>query len=74
MSFPRSNWQEATAGGLWLSAAAGLAWLGPQLPTLECAILSILLLVGLIVIPRRFWSWLLGPLFSYDLIRAARRN
>jgi ABC-type transport system involved in multi-copper enzyme maturation permease subunit len=74
MSHYCPTWQEATAGGLWLAGAAGLFWLGPELSLLERAILSIILLVGLLIILRRFWSWLLGPLFFYDLVRTARRN
>jgi ABC-type Na+ efflux pump permease subunit len=74
MSLPCPTWQEATAGGLWLAGAAGLFWLGPELPLLERAILWIILLVGLLIVLRRLWSWLLGPLFFYDLVRTARRN
>jgi ABC-type transport system involved in multi-copper enzyme maturation permease subunit len=59
---------------LWLAGAAGLYWLGPQLPLLERVILWTILLVGLVIVLRRFWSWLLGPLFFYDLVRTARRN
>jgi ABC-type transport system involved in multi-copper enzyme maturation permease subunit len=74
MSVKNPSWQEATAGGLWLLGAAGLTWLGPQLPLLERVILWVILSVGLLIILRRFWAWLLGPLFFYDLVRTVRRN
>src|SRR5260370_41857941 len=74
MSLQAPTWQETTAGALWLAGAAGLTWLGPELPTLERFILWTALLVGLLILLRRFWSWLLGPLFFYDLVRMARRN
>src|ERR1700746_3064680 len=74
MSSPCPTWQEVTAGGLWLAGAAGLFWLGPELSLPERAILWIILLVGLLIILRRFWSWLLGPLFFYDVVRTARRK
>src|SRR5260370_17603779 len=74
MSPEAPSWQQAKAGGLWLLGAAGLTWLGPQLPLLECVILWVVLAVGLLIVLRRFWSWLLGPLFVYDLVRTARRN
>jgi ABC-type transport system involved in multi-copper enzyme maturation permease subunit len=48
--------------------------IGPHLPLLEFVVLWAVLLVGLVIVLRRFWSWLLGPLFFYDLIRTARRN
>jgi ABC-type transport system involved in multi-copper enzyme maturation permease subunit len=74
MSLPVPTWQETVAGGLWLAGASGLIWLESQLPTLESTILWIILLVGLVIVLRRFWAWLLGPLFFYDLVRTARRN
>jgi ABC-type transport system involved in multi-copper enzyme maturation permease subunit len=74
MSLHGPTWQEATAGSLWLIGAAGLAWLGPQLPLLESVILWTVLLVGLLIVLQRVWSWFLGPLFIYDLVRIARRN
>jgi ABC-type transport system involved in multi-copper enzyme maturation permease subunit len=74
MSLPWPSWQETVAGGLWLVAAAGLACIGPHLPLLESAVLWTILVVGLVIVLRRFWSWLLGPLFFYDLVRTARRN
>ena len=74
MSLQRPIWLEATAGALWLAAAAGLVWLGDPLPVWERTILWAILAVGLGIILRRFWAWLLGPLFFYDLIRTARRN
>jgi ABC-type transport system involved in multi-copper enzyme maturation permease subunit len=74
MSLKGPNWQEVIAGGLWLAGAAGLFWLGPELPLLERVILWVVLLVGLVIVLRRFWSWLLGPLFFYDVVRTARRN
>ena len=67
-------WQEATAGGLLLAGMASLCWLGPVLPLPVCVLLWIVLLVGLLIVLRRFWAWLLGPLFLYDLVRTARRN
>jgi len=45
-----------------------------HLPPLESVVLWAVLLVGLVIVLRRFWSWLLGPLFFYDLVRTARRN
>jgi ABC-type transport system involved in multi-copper enzyme maturation permease subunit len=68
------TWQEATAGCLWIIAATGLAWSGPKLPLLESVILWTVLLLGVTIVLRRFWSWLFGPLFFYDLVRTARRN
>src|SRR6266852_2607806 len=74
MSLQAVTWQEAAAGSLWLVGVAGLIGLGPQLPALELVILWLVLLVGLLIVLRRFWVWLLGPLFFYDLVRTARRN
>lgn len=62
------------ASGLWLVGAAFMTLLGPHLPLLERVILWTVLAVGLLIVQRRFWSWLLGPLFFYDLVRTARRN
>jgi ABC-type transport system involved in multi-copper enzyme maturation permease subunit len=74
MSLKVSTWQEAIAGILWLAAAAALVWLGEPLPLWERTILWAVLTLGLGIILRRFWAWLLGPLFFYDLVRTARRN
>jgi ABC-type Na+ efflux pump permease subunit len=74
MSLKGPIWQEATAGGLLLAGMASLCWLGSVLPLLVCVLLWVVLLVGLIIVLRRFWAWLLGPLFIYDLVRTARRN
>src|SRR6516162_3202321 len=74
MSLQFPSWQETIAGGLWLAGAAGMTWLGPHLPLLAQVVLWTILLVGLLIVTRRFWSWLLGPLFFYDLVRTARRN
>lgn len=68
------SWQEATAGGLWLLGVAVITVLGQKLPFPERVIFWIILLAGLGIVLRRFWLWLLGPLFFYDLVRTARRN
>jgi ABC-type transport system involved in multi-copper enzyme maturation permease subunit len=68
------TWQEASAAALWLAAVAGLFFLDLQLPDPARAALWVVLAVGLLIVLRRFWSWLLGPLFVYDLVRTARRN
>src|SRR5438093_288806 len=73
MSFKCPTWNEATASGLWLAGAASLVWFGPQLGLMEQVILWVILLAGFLIL-RRFWSWLLGPLFFYDVVRTARRN
>jgi ABC-type transport system involved in multi-copper enzyme maturation permease subunit len=74
MSLKVVTWQEASAVTLWLTAAAGLFYLDSQLPGPAKAALWAVLAVGLLIVSRRFWSWLLGPLFVYDLVRTARRN
>src|SRR6266852_5034900 len=74
MSLKVLTWQEALAAALWLAAVAGLFGLDLQLPDPARAALWIVLAVGLLIVLRRFWSWLLGPLFVYDLVRTARRN
>jgi ABC-type transport system involved in multi-copper enzyme maturation permease subunit len=74
MSLKVLTWQEAFAAALWLVAVAGLFGLDLQLPDPVRAALWVVLAVGLLIVLRRFWSWLLGPLFVYDLVRTARRN
>ncbi len=74
MSLKVLTWQEASAAALWLAAATGLFCLDLQLPDPARAALWVVLAVGLLIVLRRFWSWLLGPLFVYDLVRTARRN
>jgi ABC-type transport system involved in multi-copper enzyme maturation permease subunit len=68
------TWQEALAAILWLVAAAGLFFLDSQLSGPAKAALWAVLAIGFLIVLRRFWSWLLGPLFVYDLVRTARRN
>src|SRR6266852_3613967 len=74
MSLKVLTWQEALAAALWLAAVAGLFGLDLQLPDPARAALWVVLAVGLLIVLRCFWSWLLGPLFVYDLVRTARRN
>jgi len=74
MSLKVLTWQEASAAALWLAAVAGVFCLDLQLPDPARAALWVVLAVGLPIVLRRFWSWLLGPLFVYDLVRTARRN
>ncbi len=74
MSLKIATWKETSAAALWLAAAGGLFWLDSELPGPAKAALWIVLAVGLLIVLRRFWSWLLGPLFIYDLVRTARRN
>jgi ABC-type transport system involved in multi-copper enzyme maturation permease subunit len=68
------SWEERL-GALALVAAAGCTyWFGRKLERSQQVVLWGLLLVGLVIVLRRGWVKLFGPVLFYDLIRLARRG
>src|SRR5947209_3040403 len=68
------SWQERSGVFLVLAGAVLLSWLGRTLPLGRQIGLWGLLLLTLAVLARWGWLRLFGPVFFYDLIRAARRR
>src|SRR2546423_7124021 len=66
------SWQERIGITLVLAGAALLGWLGRELPLGRQIALWGLLLLTLAALARRGWLRLFGPVFFYDLVRAAR--
>jgi ABC-type transport system involved in multi-copper enzyme maturation permease subunit len=74
LSNGRQAWQERL--GLFALVAAGAAacWLGGRFGRSQQILLWALLAVGLVVVSRRGWVKLFGPLLFYELVRLARRG
>jgi ABC-type transport system involved in multi-copper enzyme maturation permease subunit len=67
-------WRERLTGLAFLAAATLLWLLGGHLPTGALIVLWSALLLSIIAVVRLGWLPLLGPVFSYDLIRTTRRG
>src|SRR5262245_26636602 len=65
--------QESVLILLFLSAAIALLILSPRVSALWATVAWLLWLASLAVYLRRFWEWLVGPVFSYDLLCTTRR-
>jgi ABC-type transport system involved in multi-copper enzyme maturation permease subunit len=65
---------ETRAAAWWLAGGVGLGCISSWLSFLELAIVWLVWIMGLLLLSRSFWAWLLGPLFFYDIVRTARRN
>src|ERR1700692_1790952 len=70
----RQSWEERLGVFALLAAAAATYWFSSRLPRSQQVVLWALLVAGLIVVLRRGWLKLFGPVLFYDLIRLARRD
>src|SRR5438445_9359602 len=70
----RQAWQERTGALALLAGIAGVWLSADRLPLWQQTGLWILLLLAAGILLRRGWLKLVGPLFVYELARAARRS
>jgi ABC-type transport system involved in multi-copper enzyme maturation permease subunit len=70
----RQSWEERLGVLALLPAAATTYWFSSRLPPSQQVVLWALLVAGVIVVLRRGWLKLFGPVLFYDLIRLARRG
>jgi ABC-type transport system involved in multi-copper enzyme maturation permease subunit len=70
----RQSWEERLGVVALLAAAAATYWFSSRLPRSQQVVLWGLLVAGVIVVLRRGWLKLFGPVLFYDLIRLARRG
>jgi ABC-type transport system involved in multi-copper enzyme maturation permease subunit len=70
----RQSWEERLGVFALLAAAAATYWFSGRLPRSQQVVLWTLLVAGVIVVLRRGWLKLFGPVLFYDLIRLARRG
>jgi ABC-type transport system involved in multi-copper enzyme maturation permease subunit len=73
-SVSRRTWAEIAWGSLLLAGAAAIWRFRVDMSVPKQVALYTLLLVGLVVLFRRAWSQLFGPVLFYDLIRLGRRS
>jgi ABC-type Na+ efflux pump permease subunit len=67
-------WRERLIGLAFLGAAALLWWFGGRLTAAQAGVLWAALLLTLPLAARLGWLPLLGPIFTFDLIRSTRRG
>src|SRR6516165_2883601 len=70
----RPSWEERFCLFALLAAAAAIYWFSSGLPRFQQVMLWALLVAGVIVVLRRGWLKLFGPVLFYDLVRLARRG
>jgi ABC-type transport system involved in multi-copper enzyme maturation permease subunit len=64
--------RELAGGALLVAAAAGLVRFGGGLPAEALTVAAGLWLAAGVLLLYRFWAWLFGPVFFYDLLRTTR--
>ena len=69
----RQSWQERIAFVCWLACAIGVWWFWAALSLTQEVVLSAVLLLALVILMRRGWIKLFGPVLVYDMVRTARR-
>jgi ABC-type transport system involved in multi-copper enzyme maturation permease subunit len=70
----RQAWEERLGALALFAGIAAVWWSADLLPLWQQACLWTLLLVAVGILLRRGWLKLLGPLFVYEVVRAARRS
>jgi ABC-type transport system involved in multi-copper enzyme maturation permease subunit len=70
----RQSWEERLGSFSLLAIAAATYWFSNRLPRFQQVVLLALLVAGVVIVLRRGWLKLFGPVLFYDLIRLARRG
>jgi hypothetical protein len=70
----RRSWEERVGVVALLLTGAGIYWLGSRLPRSQQIVLWALFVVGVVLVLRRGWVKLFGPVLFYELVRLARRG
>jgi ABC-type transport system involved in multi-copper enzyme maturation permease subunit len=70
----RRSWEERLGVLAILLLGAGIYWFGSRVPRSQQVVLWALFVLGVMLVLRRGWVKLFGPLLFYELVRLARRG
>jgi ABC-type transport system involved in multi-copper enzyme maturation permease subunit len=70
----RRSWEERLGVVALLLIGAAIYWFGSRLPRSQQIVLWALFVVGVMLVLRRGWVKLFGPVLFYELVRLARRG